>query len=128
LGASWGLLLPDETNTRMGLVGGCTMTQSRKSGGSQKRPSAKKPGSAESAAKKSGVLVSVADSHLERMPEVADELRAAGLDISHVLNTTGTITGSMDSSKVDDLKGIPGVSAVEVEQSYQLPPPDSEIQ
>ena len=103
------------------------MTQRRKSGGSAKRPSGKRSVSSESA-KKSGVLISVADSHLERMPEVADQLRAVGCDISHVLNAAGTITGSMDASKVEDLKGVPGVAAVELERSYQLPPPDSEIQ
>lgn len=104
------------------------MAQRRKSGGSGKRPTARTPGPEESDAKKSGVLVSVADSHLERIPELADELRAAGLKIDHVLNAAGTITGSINPSRLDDLRDIPGVSAVEIERSYQLAPPDSEIQ
>ena len=103
------------------------MTQRKKSGGSPKRSSSRKIDPA-GPAKKSGILVSVADSHLEKMPEVAEGLRAAGLDISHVLNAAGTITGSVDPSKVDSLKKIAGVSAVELEHSYQLAPPDSDVQ
>jgi hypothetical protein len=45
-----------------------------------------------------------------------------------VMSGLGTITGSMESSKVAALGKILGVAAVELERSLQVPPPDSEIQ
>ena len=77
---------------------------------------------------KSGVSISVADEHLDRLAEIADDLRSAGLEIDQVLKFTGTITGSMDPKRMEALKSARGVAAVEPEQVVHLPPPDAEIQ
>jgi hypothetical protein len=77
---------------------------------------------------KLGVIISVEDDHLHRVDEVARGLRAAGLDDVQVLSRAGTITGSVEPHKLDDLRRVRGVSAVEPEHTIQLPPPDSEVQ
>jgi hypothetical protein len=60
--------------------------------------------------------------------QIAELLRAAGMTVEQVLGAVGIITGSVDSLQRDSLTAIPGVVAVEVEQRFQLPPPDAEIQ
>src|SRR4051794_37724839 len=96
-----------------------------KKSGARKQPKGGAHVPAGSHAAKRGVLISVEDSHMGRISEVAEKCRDAGLDISHVMNLTGTITGSVEASRLQALKEIDGVAAVEPEGSYQLPPPDS---
>jgi hypothetical protein len=94
----------------------------------RRKSGTKSPDAAGPEARRAGVLVSVDDVHIDRVDEVADELRAAGLDVDQVMGASGMITGSMEPSKVDALKKIRGVSAVELERHVRIPPPDSEVQ
>ena len=62
-------------------------------------------------------------------PEVvAEQLRAAGMTVEQVLPAIGVITGTIAAETRAVLAEVPGVLAVEPEQTFQLPPPDSEIQ
>jgi predicted flap endonuclease-1-like 5' DNA nuclease len=61
-------------------------------------------------------------------PATTKELRAAGFSVESNLESVGVLTGTVPSDKLDDLKKISGVKSVEVEHSYQLPPPESDIQ
>lgn len=74
------------------------------------------------------VIVSVDDAHLPDILEVAEDLRKAGVEVEQIMDTIGVITGSCNSQAVSTLAQIAGVAAVEKEQRYQLPPPNSEIQ
>jgi hypothetical protein len=74
------------------------------------------------------VIVSVDDLHLPDILEVAQALRKAGVKVEQIMDTVGVITGSCNPQTVSNLAQIDGVAAVEEEQGYQLPPPDSEIQ
>lgn len=65
-------------------------------------------------------LVSVADSHLDQVDDMAGQLHAVGLDIDQVLGRTGTITGSCPAQTIDTLRRVPGVSAVEPEMRIPL--------
>lgn len=72
--------------------------------------------------------VAVDDDYLNRMPEVVQKLQVAGMKVEQVMETLGIITGSCDSQKVEALSQIEGVTHVEPARSYQIAPPDSEIQ
>lgn len=75
------------------------------------------------------VTVSVDDAHVELIDEVADRLRAAGMEVQHVLAGVGVITGSVGSiSQCAALGALDGVAAVQPRQTFELPPPGSAIQ
>ncbi|MFB2877069.1 hypothetical protein [Floridanema aerugineum] len=74
------------------------------------------------------VSISVDDAHVDRISEVAQDLQSAGLEVEQVLPTVGMISGSIDSTQVNRLSQIEGVQYIEPEQSYQIAPPDSDIQ
>lgn len=77
---------------------------------------------------KVNLLICVDDRHKEQILEVVKALQASGLKIEIVMEQTGVITGSIDSIQVEGIAGIEGVAVVEVEQKFQLEPPESEIQ
>ena len=72
--------------------------------------------------------VAVDDDYMNRMSEVVQKLEAAGMKVEQVMETLGIITGSCDSEKVEAMKQVEGVTHVEQSRSYQIAPPDSEIQ
>lgn len=59
---------------------------------------------------------------------VAEQLRAAGMNVDQVLSEVGVITGSAAAGQQASLAEIPGVVSVEAEHGFQLPPSDAEIQ
>jgi hypothetical protein len=59
---------------------------------------------------------------------VAEQLRAAGMNVEQILSEVGIITGSAAADQLAALANVPGVVSVEAEQGFQLPPPDAEIQ
>jgi cation transporter-like permease len=59
---------------------------------------------------------------------VAEQLRAAGVTVEQILRAVGVITGTVAAQTRSALAAVPGVLAVEPEQSFRLPPPDSDIQ
>ncbi len=81
-----------------------------------------------SGSQKVSLLVTVDDQHGDRMSEVADRLRAAGLNVESVLESLGTITGSIEPEKVQLISNVEGVSHVETSRSFQLAPPESDVQ
>ncbi len=74
------------------------------------------------------ITVTVDDAHLGQVGSLADQLSSAGMDVEQVLGEVGIITGSAPSESRAALEGLAGVSAVERENSFQLPPSDSEVQ
>ncbi|MBW3614164.1 MAG: ketohydroxyglutarate aldolase [Actinobacteria bacterium] len=74
------------------------------------------------------ITVTVAEDHLDMVENLAAQLRAAGMSVHQVLSTVGIITGSVDSTARDSIGAVDGVAAVEEETSFQLPPPDAEVQ
>jgi len=53
---------------------------------------------------------------------IAEELRAAGMSVQQVLVAAGIVTGSIDAERRASLAAIPGVLAVETEQTLRIPP------
>lgn len=74
------------------------------------------------------VIVAVADDHLERFPEVAGRLRAAGLLVTGEQANLGTLTGRIHPARLGEIGAVSGVQAVERAGTFQLPPPGSDIQ
>ena len=77
---------------------------------------------------KVNLLISINDRDREQIQEVVKALQAFGMKIEQVMKQTGVITGSIDSARVEGISQVEGVAAVEVEQKFQLKPPESEIQ
>ena len=77
---------------------------------------------------KTNVNVVVADDYQDRFSEVVDAARQAGLDVEEQLTTIGLITGAIDESKRSALERVHGIAAVEERRTYQLPPPESDVQ
>ena len=59
---------------------------------------------------------------------VVDQLQRAGLTVDQVLGAIGVVTGSVAQQDRATLAGLDGVLAVEDDLTFQLPPPDSDIQ
>lgn len=59
---------------------------------------------------------------------VAEGLRAAGMDVDQVLGAAGIVTGSVAAGMRAGLTDVPGVASVEAEHTFQIAPPDAEIQ
>jgi hypothetical protein len=74
------------------------------------------------------VSVLVADDAIDRIDEVAERLRAAGMRISGVQHGIGTIGGAIPERALEALSAVRGVAAVERGRSFQLPPPDAPVQ
>lgn len=77
---------------------------------------------------KVNLTVSVADDHLKDFSEVVARCRKAGMIIEHEMKSIGMISGSIDEASVEKLRRIKGVSLAEPEGSFQIAPPDSDIQ
>ncbi len=61
--------------------------------------------------------------------EVAAALAGAGLQVGEVMGGVGIITGTASGQdRLAALQALAGVEAVEVARSFQLPPPESDVQ
>ena len=75
------------------------------------------------------ITVTVTEGQQPNIHELADRLRAAGMRVDQVLPAVGVITGSVDSSAQRSLiEQQAGVAAVEDQTTFQIAPPDSDIQ
>lgn len=74
------------------------------------------------------VTVSVDDEHLDDLDQVADALRAQGMEIAQVLGSLGVITGRVPEDRRETLTAVEGVASVDDELIHRLPPPDAPVQ
>ncbi len=79
------------------------------------------------AVEKKQVIVTVGEGHESDLAGVAEQCRAAGLEVEHCLDFLGQVTGTIEAGKISQLQQVPGVIGVEESQDYQLPPPDSDV-
>lgn len=77
---------------------------------------------------KVNLTVSVAADHLKNFSEVVARCRKAGMNIEHEMKSIGMISGSIDEAAVEKLRRVKGVSLAEPESSFQISPPDSDVQ
>jgi hypothetical protein len=74
------------------------------------------------------ITVTVTDDQLTNIDELVDRLRAAGMQVDQVLPTVGVITGSVTKPQRTSVGRVAGVAAVEDETTFQIAPPDADIQ
>ncbi len=74
------------------------------------------------------IVVSVDDEHLARLDEIAAALERMGVKVEHRMSSLGTISGVADAAALERIRALAGVEAVEVARSFEIPPPDSEVQ
>lgn len=74
------------------------------------------------------VTISIDDAHIDQIDQVTEQLKTAGLEVEQTLSTLGIVTGAVETEKMSSLSEVTGVDSVEVDQSFQLAPPDSEVQ
>lgn len=74
------------------------------------------------------VTVTVDDEHVQVIGDVAATLRERGMDIAQVLDTIGTVTGSVAPERRESLRSVTGVVHVSEDVRHQLPPPDAPVQ
>ena len=74
------------------------------------------------------VVISVDSGSLSRIEDVAEELRTSGLSVKKIMPAIGTITGSVEETRMGKLRSVRGIVAVEVSREYRVPPPQSNIQ
>lgn len=77
---------------------------------------------------KVNLTVSVADDHLKDFSDIVARCRKAGMNIENEMKSIGVITGSIDEAALEKLSRVKGVSQVEPERSFQIAPPDSDVQ
>lgn len=73
------------------------------------------------------IIVTVDDAHMSSIQDVAKRLRARGMKVDEVMEGTGMISGTY-AKQTSSLNRIRGVSSVEEQPRFQLPPPDSDVQ
>ncbi len=61
------------------------------------------------------------------LKDVAADLRAEGLEDTHVLDAIGSITGHGAENLGKRLRSVKGVAAVEKETAVDIGPPDSTV-
>jgi hypothetical protein len=74
------------------------------------------------------IIVTATDDQLADIDDLADRLKAAGMNVDQLLRPAGVITGSVAPSQRAAIGQVTGVAAVESETSFQLAPPDADVQ
>jgi hypothetical protein len=68
------------------------------------------------------VNISVADKDQARFAEIVQSLRAAGLEDVQQYESIGTVSGTIDSAKLPDLRQVEGVAVEEGQEVTVLNP------
>ncbi len=74
------------------------------------------------------LVITVAESHLGQITDVADRLKTAGMTGLKTLHGAGIITGRAAAIALPKLGKVAGVQAVEQSGEMQIAPPESDIQ
>jgi hypothetical protein len=68
------------------------------------------------------MLISVRDSHLGSLDDIAKAAEQAGMDVDTKMAEIGVVSGLIDADWIDRLRAIEGVQDVEVDKKFSLPP------
>jgi methylmalonyl-CoA mutase cobalamin-binding subunit len=77
---------------------------------------------------KKRVLISIEDSHMDRVPAVVEALKSEGLEVNRAMPALGVVSGTAEEDKFSSLREVAGVTSLEEEQGFQIAPPDSPVQ
>lgn len=71
------------------------------------------------------MLISVQESHLGAIDEIAKAAEQAGMEVDAKLRDIGVVSGLIESGCIDRLRAIDGVSEVAEDKKFTLPPENS---
>jgi hypothetical protein len=71
------------------------------------------------------MLLSVRDTHLESLDEIAKAAERAGMQVDARMKDIGVVSGLVDADKAEDLRKIDGVLDVVEDRKFGLPPGES---
>lgn len=74
------------------------------------------------------ITISVDDEHLSQVPAVAAALREKGVTVEKELEASGVIIGSVDTADLAEIEDVAGVAFVEQERSFDIGPPERDVQ
>ncbi len=74
---------------------------------------------------KRGVIITTSGER--SIHEVANDLKAAGMDVDQVLESAGSITGSAEAHVTERLRRVAGVSDVSDDHPVDIGPPDAPV-
>jgi hypothetical protein len=74
------------------------------------------------------VTVTVDRQHAAALADVAEALRATGMQVEQVLGDVGMVLGTIDADAEHSIRAVDGVQSVDRSLDFQVPPPDSPIQ
>ncbi|NHD15835.1 MULTISPECIES: hypothetical protein [unclassified Actinopolyspora] len=67
------------------------------------------------------VVVTLGEEWLNDPETAAEELRRSGMRVEQVLDQLGVVLGSLSEADAEQVRGLPGVVAVEAEGSFGIP-------
>jgi hypothetical protein len=68
------------------------------------------------------MLLSVRDTHLESLDEIADAAERAGMQVDARMKDLGVVSGLIDADRIEALRNIDGVEDVVEDRKFSLPP------
>ncbi len=68
------------------------------------------------------MLISVRESHLGALDEIAKAAKQAGMEVDAKLRDIGVVSGLIEAGSIDDLRAIEGVAEVAEDKKFKLPP------
>jgi len=74
------------------------------------------------------ISVSVSGTKPDEVAQTARALRAAGLEVTSILDQIAVITGRTDETALAAIARVPGVTHIERQGSVKISPPDSGVQ
>lgn len=67
------------------------------------------------------MLISVRDSHLGSLDDIARAAEQAGMDVDAKMKEIGVVSGLIEADRIDRLRAIEGVQDVELDKKFNLP-------
>lgn len=74
------------------------------------------------------VQISVADDYIARFDDVVGRVKKLGFKMEQELPDIGVMVGQMPAERVGELGAVEGVGYFERPRSFQMPPPESDVQ
>ncbi len=71
------------------------------------------------------MLISVRESHLGSLDDIAKAAQQAGMEVDTKLRDIGMVSGLIEDDRIDSLRAIEGVADVAEDKKYRLPPGNS---
>ena len=68
------------------------------------------------------MLISVRDSHLGSLDEIAKAAERAGMEVDARMTNIGVVSGLIEPDRIDSLRAIDGVQDVREDRRFSLPP------